>query len=77
MPHDRDTAYRLYSVDGDSVPTLARCIGQIVPDDPFKNLPKSLTPEAEKWRSRQILLRPSQVAVSATTAVYDGLFSAR
>ncbi len=37
MPHDRDTAYRLYSVDGDSVPTLAHRIGQAVPDDPFKN----------------------------------------
>ncbi len=57
VPHDRDTAYRLYSVDGDSVPTLAHHIGQTVPDDPFKNLPKLLTPEAEKWRSRQILLQ--------------------
>ncbi len=73
MPHDRDTAYRLYSVDGDSVPTLARRIGQTVPGNPFKHLPKLLTPEAEKWRSCQILLRPSQVAMSATTAVYDGL----
>ena len=58
MPHDRDTAYRLYSVDGDFVPTLARRIGQTVPNEPFKNLPKSLRPEAEKWRPRQILLRP-------------------
>jgi hypothetical protein len=58
VPHDRDTAYRLYSVDGDSVPTLARRIGQTVPDKPLKNLPKSLTPEAENWRSRHISLRP-------------------
>ncbi len=58
MLHDRDTAYSLYSVDADSVPTLAHRIGQTVPDDPFKNFPKLLTPEAEKWRSRQILLRP-------------------
>ncbi len=58
MPHDRDTAYRLYSVDGDSGPTLAHRIGQTVPDDPFKNLPKLLTLEAEKCRSRQISLRP-------------------
>ncbi len=58
MPHDRDTAYRLYSVDGDSVPTLVRCIGQTVPNEPFKILPKLLRPEAEKWRLRQILLQP-------------------
>ncbi len=58
MPHDRDTAYRLYSIDGDSVPTLACRIGQAVPDDPIKNFPKSLTPETEKWCSRRTLLRP-------------------
>ncbi len=58
MLHDRDTAYRLYSVDGDSVSTLARRIGQTVPDNPFKSFPKLLTPEAENWRSRQISLRP-------------------
>ncbi len=58
MPHDRDTAYRLYSDDGDSVPTLVGRIGQTVPDDPFKKFLNSLTPEAEKWRSRQISLRP-------------------
>ncbi len=58
MPHDRDTAYRLYSVGGEYVPTLARRVGQTVPNEPFKILPKLLSPEAEKWHSCQISLRP-------------------
>ncbi len=59
MPHDRDTAYRLYSVDGESVQTLAlRHWQNSTKTNPPKIRQKLLRPEAEKWRPRQNSLQP-------------------